>query len=264
MDLIEKANLSFFDFDKVNERLYKSLLVTLSSFTDGDTLKYSEKLALLEAEIRSALRASGYVKKVDEYLANFDKVGGLLIKDYKDAGLRIDNAILKNDLNTFILEKTISDLKGSGINENFVKKISDNIRVNALQGITYKEAANRLQQSIIEKPELNRYASQVATDSLNQYEGALNDTVREKFKLTKFKYIGSEKDTTRPFCSHMRGLGNRSISTEELQSILDKYCPSGVPKEGIGNGMIAGTTVSNFAQNRGGYNCRHTVRWVVE
>lgn len=258
----QKETDKLFDLEKVNNKLYTSLVRILAEFTDGEYLKYSDKLALLESKIRDALRMSGYTQKVEDFLKNFDKINGMVLSDYKEQGLQVQNAIINNDLNKFLLEKTISDLKGNGINEAFIHKVADNIRINTLQGITYEEAANRLQESIVEKPELNRYVGQVAKDSLNQYDGALNDTIRKKYNLTKFKYIGSEMESTRPFCSHMKDLGSE-ITMDQLKIALDRYCPNGVPKEGIGNGMILGTTTENFTQNRGGYNCRHRVLWLV-
>ena len=119
----------------------------------------------------------------------------------------------------------------------------------------------RLNEAIIEKPELTRYVRQVATDALFQYDGALNEDIKKEFGFTKFRYLGSLVEDSRPFCEHMKSLGG-VIDIEQLKIALDDFCPNGEPKKGKGDGMIKGTTVANFSINRGGYNCGHRVRWV--
>jgi len=110
---------------------------------------------------------------------------------------------------------------------------------------------------------LPRYVNQVSLDTLSQIHGALQSEIQIKYKPTKGRWIGSEIETTRPFCKHMKTLTN-PISRETLQGVLNKYIPDGKPKQLIGSGMIEGTNIDNFAINRGGYNCGHLWVWIID
>ncbi len=105
-----------------------------------------------------------------------------------------------------------------------------------------------------------RYAGQVATDSLNGYDGAVNDVIRDSFQLDGFRYVGSLIDDSRQNCIELvNGSGEfekfairpGTYRTEDLQAIIDiaKYRP----------GWNPATTTQTFAQYRGGYRCRHQV-----
>ena len=89
-------------------------------------------------------------------------------------------------------------------------------------------------------------------------------------------YIGSLIETSRPFCIDMHDSQKR-YSKAEVQKKLDEFIPNGIPsKERItiitnqgkeinttkGSGMIEFTDIDNITINRGGYGCRHLVRWI--
>jgi len=142
---------------------------------------------------------------------------------------------------------------------------------------TYQETADLLKRQLVDKPLLIRHVDQVAFDALRQYNGAINDEVRKTYNLKHFFYIGSEIETTRPVCDHIRDNYKGAISIDQLKVILDEFCPNGIPSDvsityetvnGVkrtakkGAGMYDGTTVDNFCQNCGGNRCRHEVKWV--
>jgi hypothetical protein len=118
----------------------------------------------------------------------------------------------------------------------------------------------------------------VAKDAIMQYDGLIQEELRQKFKPTSGRYIGSLIEDSRPFCDHMKDkFANRPVSITQLQTALDEFCPNGQPSQSKitfetvngetksqakGSGMIQGTNIQNFPSLRGGYNCRHEWKWI--
>ena len=111
---------------------------------------------------------------------------------------------------------------------------------------------------------LVRYTKQIVTDSLNQFSANYNATLTDDLGLVWYKYDGSLKDTSRPFCDALIAAKKSCmpyIHVSQLEEIVSgNICGEQVPiydKTGLPQGMIAGTNASNFRVNRGGYNCNH-------
>ncbi len=91
-----------------------------------------------------------------------------------------------------------------------------------------------------------------------------NATLTDDLGLEWYKYDGSLKDTSRPFCDALIAAKKSCmpyIHKSQLEEIVSgNICGEQVPiydKTGLPQGMIAGTNASNFRINRGGYNCNH-------
>jgi len=168
------------------------------------------------------------------------------------------------------------DLKGQGYLVNVIKPLENTIREHVLLQRAFKDLKIDLKEKLVEKPYIVKRVDNIAFDSLKKYNGTTNEIVRIKHDLKWFYYIGSTIENSRPICDHLRDLGNRAISTDELKKILDDFCPNGNPStEKItyvtvnnvsvtlpkGSGMKPGTTVANFPDNTGGYKCRHDVKF---
>ena len=99
---------------------------------------------------------------------------------------------------------------------------------------------------------------------MNQFSANYNATITDDLGLKWYKYDGSLKDTSRPFCDALIGAKKSCmpyIHVSQLEEIVNgQICGEQVPiydKTGLPAGMIAGTNASNFRINRGGYNCNH-------
>ena len=166
----------------------------------------------------------------------------------------------KSDRFKFFSEYAENQITKDGLKNEVIKKIANKIRVASFSDydIDSIKALVRGTSDV-----LPRYVNQVSVDTLSQIHGALQSEIQIKYKPTKGRWIGSEIETTRPFCKHMKTLTN-PISRETLQGVLNKYIPDGKPKQLIGSGMIEGTNIDNFAINRGGYNCGHLWVWIID
>jgi len=266
------------DIDKVSKRLYDILLREVAKLTKGGKLTAENKalLSQLEGIIREALKEAGYTKAMDSYFAGFPAVLQWTNDYYQKQGLSLTP--LLGDTKTYneIQDRVTSDLRGAGVNKDIIKPLADLIRQGAFLGSSYDDAADSLKNVLIEKQLPTRYVSEITKDALMMYEGAIQDEIRVRTNATHFYYVASLIETSRPFCVHMKDkYGSRAIAFSEVETDLNEYCPGGLPSQDVvtyetvngemktakkGNGMFENTFAYNFAQKRGGYQCRHSVR----
>ena len=89
---------------------------------------------------------------------------------------------------------------------------------------------------------MRKYSSQIAHDSIMQFDGQFTKYKGDEAGITSFKYTGTNITTTRDFC---RSNLNRVFTEEEARSVWSSQSWSG--KSG-----------SDPFVNRGGYRCRHS------
>lgn len=296
IDFIAEINKTYGDKLTINQRdLEKELIKILAKYKDGDVLKFNADLANLEDEIVKALKKSGYLGSTNQLLKDMGSIIALNVDKYsylsktKIQKDNLQNYLINHKAIEFYNDLTVDNLKGAGMRLQYVKPVAEMIRQNVLNGLTFEQATDTLLKKVgwertlvdgeaVYKPaplNLTRYAGQVAKDGINQYNGAVNQGVKDRYKLTKFNYVGREKETTRAVCHHLRGM-QMPITEDQLKIVLDEYCPNGTPsdkQETIsinggkehtvrkGGGMIPGTYLDNFTIYRGGYNCEHDVFW---
>jgi hypothetical protein len=260
-----------------SQRFYDLLLQQLSLYTSQGVLQANEQLlAQLEQTIIEELRRSGYSDAANEYFDGFNEITAKAVSDYPRLNVKpvVDNSQIASG----VLDETRDLLRRNGLKENLIKPIENLLRQNVLLGVSFEETANVLREMLVEKPMLVKYADQISYDAIAQYNGSLNDAIRDEFELTNFFYIGSIIEDSRPVCNHIKDNYKGKISTEQLTVILNDFCPNGVPSEDVieyetipgefkrakkGAGMMPNTTLKTWSKNRGGYRCRHDVRWTV-
>ena len=273
------------NLDNIAERIgldFKKILPLLNNilveFVDkGQLTPDTIKLASLDSKILEAIQLSGYGASVDSLLESMMELQGINEKFYQKAEkLSVYDAIQDSERLNNHVKNIIESLKGQGASENILKPIENLIRQQILLRRPYTETVDLLRIELSEESTISRYVKQIATDGLSQYDGIINDEVRVKYGLDKFYYIGSLIETSRPICDHIRDNFKGIIYISDLEKVLDEFCPNGIPSnEKItfitvneekrtmkkGSGMIKGTNSANFSTYRGGYGCRHEVKW---
>lgn len=269
------------DIDKVSQKLYDILLREIAKFTvNGKLTADKAQLAILEETIRQSLVQAGYTTAMNEYFGGFPKVVELNEGYYQKQGISITPMLGDSQLIEEVKSRVTNDLRGAGMNRDLVRPLAELLREGALLNRSYQEAADSLKNALIEKAYPTRYVVQVSKDAISMYDGAIQDEIRIRFKATRFYYVVGLKETSRPFCVHMKEkFGSKPITDKQLKKALDEYCPNGQPSQeeitfttvnGVtetkkkGSGMMENTFVDNFGQKRGGYQCRHDVRWIIE
>jgi len=217
----------------------------------------------LESKIREILVRAGYGKTVDSLLNALQYVSTMTTEYYQKRELT--NIFSESKSANFFIEVLTDNLKGAGINESYIKKISNTIRQETFNGLPKKNLFNSVAKIASDGGVLPRYVNTITTDTIGQYSGILQQEIKNKLNPTKGRWIGKTIATTRPICRHLTKQQERLgfVTAEFLKKSLDIFAPNGIPKDGIGSGMITGTTIDNFEKNRGGYNCRHKWIWIL-
>jgi hypothetical protein len=100
--------------------------------------------------------------------------------------------------------------------ENFVKPIRKALYKNIVFGASVSETIEDLQQYIGGKDsQMQKYVGQVATDSIQQYDGMVNQTYKNEFELGAIRYVGSIIETSRGQCVKWVKNGNFNRRTNK-------------------------------------------------
>ena len=120
-------------------------------------------------------------------------------------------------------------------------RYSNNASIKAQVAVA-KETLQSKYASDIYGNNMRRYASQMAHDSLMQFDGQFTKYKADEAGITSYKYTGTTITTTRPFCANNL---NRVFTEEEARDTWS-------------NQRWAGKSGTDPFINRGGYRCRHS------
>ena len=267
---------------RTNSAFYNNIISALSEILGGDKssqLPINKRfIGNIETMVVKSLRSTNYKAKADAFLKDFDAVNEINKLMHKEVNnININKIINENRRQKVLLSNFTNDLKGifgkskrSELLVRLIAPISELIRKNALFGVTLKDATKDLRKKIIDgNLGLERWAGQIARDSMRKYDGSLQNEIRKKHKMEYFNYVGTISEGTRPLCFSMLSKNRPYWTIPQLKAELDEHIPNGVPSEvkvtyaplgkkktlKKGSGLIPGTTVDNFPELTGGYNC---------
>lgn len=167
------------------------------------------------------------------------------------------------------IEDTVLSLTETGIRANVSEKVGAILKTGVESGARYNDMVKELRTFITGDSEtpgaLERYASQITTDGINQFAATYNKIVTDDLGLKWYTYVGSLVGDSRELCEKL--VSKKYIHESELSQIVKgKIDGVQIPvykKTGLPYGMIAGTTKDNFQVRRGGYRCNHLLMPVV-
>lgn len=225
-----------------------------------------------------------YIKDVKEFANAFNEITALQNAYWQSVETDFTPKPLLREIRQQTIADTIKNLTASGIGNAVADQIATILRTNITSGGSYAQLTEQLREKMLNtttEGSLQKYARQITTDSINQYNAQYTQSVSNDLGFEWYAYQGSEIQTSRPFCQAMvennryfhisqvtnllLGLdaqGNRlkykdNVTGEE--KTVDVYSKTGLP-----NGFIPGTNAANFFVNRGGYFCGHQARPVSE
>lgn len=267
--LLDKSEVDFLKGIELTERaVYLRVLDIIKRLDQsGGRLVQSQAntslLLRLKKEILKVIRKSTYVPKVQNFLTQFDKV--------ENSNRSIYKRILGQPIKTnFSLEKKLvvdsvvdSLATQSAINANFTNPITKVITDSVKFGTTFAQAEENLSllvQGTGKGGLLKRYAGQVVTDSINGFDGAVNDVIRDAFTLDGFRYVGSLIKDSRTNCKDwVKGKGAFKKFAIRPGEFRVEDIPAMIKIAKKRNGWNPQTTPQTFAMYRGGFRCRHQV-----
>jgi hypothetical protein len=234
---------------------FRKELATLDTKAGGvlsNSKRNNKLLTEMRKRIRKILKKVKYFDFVQEFLTDFDS-----LQNYQQFINKRENDITlkKSFLNPYkkwATDKVLFDLNRQGLDAKLIQPIKDELRKAINLGGNFVDMITNVENTLRTTNTLGLLRStvfQASRDSLGQFNGIVNQAVKEAFDLNAIRYVGNIITDTRPQC--IRWVGMRTIMDDELQSEINWANRNGT-------GFIPDTTVDNFLQNRGGYNCRHT------
>jgi len=252
------------------------LLVQKLEVKDGKIKIATSNLKILsqiKSRLDKILLSPEYIKSVKGYLGNFNDVVKLQNEYFNSVAKKFTPPKLTAEIKKQAIESVAKSLTENGLHANITDKVRDMMRKAVTGGASYSTLNKQLTDFLINNEtgegQLLRYTKQITTDALNQFSGQYTQIVSADLGFEWFRYSGSNIETTRPFC--LACTDRKYFHISQLPKVLKGEFPEFEEREGklnkktgLPEGMIAGTDVTNFMTNRGGYNCGHQWRPVSE
>lgn len=219
----------------------------------SNTKRNKEFIRKFKERVRRLLSRVGYFDFVDGFLFSYDDLNSFT----KSINKRINQITIPtaqlSKWRTWGVDKVSFDLSKQGLDTSLIKPLRNELTKVVNLGGNMKDLAQALENQLQPAGRtgglltINTY--QTSRDALGQYYGSINQQIADTFELDGIRYVGSLVNDSRDQC--IRWVDKKVIPIAELQAEINWAFKNGT-------GMIKDTTPSNFLQNRGGYNCRHT------
>lgn len=218
---------------------------------------YGNRVLKLEKQLRQ-IAAKGMRESIAAYMGSFTTIQDRNVALQRTYGAIEVEASKLLPARKFVLEQATNYLSEAGIARQFIQPAKYLLMQQVVTGASITEAQKMLERWAAGEltdgkrtagrptPNLQRYATQLARDTVYQYNGTIQDIIRKEYGLTHFIYAGGVVGDSRPLCRRLVG-SDDSIAFADLPALLNAY-PQGI---------IPGTTAQNFQVYRGGYNCQH-------
>lgn len=265
LDTIDKSINEFVEgLSPIQQRAYNRLLeLTKELAIDkrGNIKRSLNNIRLvnkIKKELDEIVLNKQYLKSVSEFALTFDKVTELQNQYFSTVVETFQPKAVLDELKKVNIDYTIEALTESGIGQGYTDEIKGILRTNITAGGSYADLTDQLRTAIIGKEgedgKLAKYAKQIATDSINQYNRSYNQYVASDLGLKWYQYIGSNIKTTRPFCLAMTK--KRYFHESEIPSIIN----GNIDGQKVSTaGQIEGTNKNNFLIYAGGWQCGHGI-----
>lgn len=274
LDLIETRINSFNErMPKVQEDAYKVILDIAGELETSNgrikpTLKNVKLISKIKAELNKVIFDKEYEKELDKVVKTYSDITKLQNQYFTALTGKFTVPKVLAEIQNLAIEGVVDAMGQDAIGVNVVSPIRDILVKNVTTGGSRADFIEEVREYILDTErgdgKLVKYTKQIVTDSLNQYSANYTQIVSDDLGLEWYKYVGSNKDTTRPFCKALTAAKSTCmpyIHRSQLDEIVEgQICGEQVPiydKTGLPHGMIPGTNAANFPINRGGYNCNH-------
>ena len=274
IDTLDHAADAFDGIATAEQKKIYSEVLTLAKNLDTDAQgKVKQSVANLKrlTQIKAKLAALSKDKEWVAGITQFAQYFGILQQQqnvYYTAhfpSLTLSTAAKQKHqlMKQLAVQNTMDALMGSGLKANVTDKLNDILLRAVTTNAKFSDLQEELRAHLLGKDggqgAFARYATTYATTALSQFTGQNNKLLTDDLDCEWFMYVGSNKETTREFCSHLtaKKFVHRSEIPDLLKGKIDDYQCAIYPKTNLPYGMIEGTTPDNFQCNCGGWNCRH-------
>ena len=239
------ADLHERQIKKTLENLEDEIISTISKATEGELI--STRIAIeLRTDIKRHIQET-YLTGADTLVRDYDKIVNEFLNEF--GKLRIPDkfkSLTKVDLETITALKKQAFYGFEDIANKYLTEISGNVYQNAIAGRSFKDMIKDIKGKINGEVDrvgrsMSGYASQIAHDSVMQFDGQFTIHKAKEAGLKHFKYTGTIMGTTRDFCRRHIG---RTYNEKQIRAIW--------------TGNWGGKSSGDPFIVRGGYRCRHT------
>jgi hypothetical protein len=243
-----------------------SLLMKDFSVKNGKILSNMDNLKLLnkiKGKLERLVFSKEYVKDVSDFVRAYSTVAGIQNNYFKALDKNFKAKDYYSALKQVAIDSTIEGLTESGVRANVIKPVTDLLLTGITSGQSYAQMEETLRKTLTETADgagaLSRYAKTYTIDSINQFSAEYMTAISSDLGYEWFAYRGTNLETTREFCKHMKKKEyvHKSEFPEILKGKINGHQCRIYEKTGLPYGMKEGTNVDNFTANRGGWNCGH-------
>lgn len=255
---------------KLQDKILKRILELLDSYdSKGGFFETSTtnraKLAAIEGEITSIIKAAGYFSAADLFIRDLGKITENTIK--LQAGFNSIELQKKSlvGIQKVYAENAITHLSEGGLNSNFIGPVTTIVNEATTFGYSIEKSRQTLQEFVTGTADapgkLESYLTTTARDTVSQLQGAQHQAISNEFEMPLIRYVGGELKDSRGQCVRWHGM--QYIQQKDLQKEIDLAFKNQaakliMPKGHRWGGMIKDTTPENFLIRRGGWGCLHT------
>ena len=231
---------------KTLENLEAEIVSSISKATDGLELVETKIAIELRKDIRRHIQET-YLTTADSIVRDYDKIVNEFINEFGKLNIPEKfKTLTKIDLETINALKYQTFSGFEELANRYLTEISANVYQNAIAGRSFNDMVKDIKAKIngavdVRGRPMSVYASQIAHDSVMQFDGQFTIYKSKKAGLKHFKYTGTNIQTTRPFCR--RHVGN-TYNEKQIRAIW--------------TGSWSGKSSGDPFIVRGGYRCRHT------
>ena len=213
-------------------------LLASAPLRDGDLFDL-EWAVQSRAEIRRLVEEE-YLKTVDGIIREYTAVAGGTAEMLATYG-----AFTKLDPSIINQLQRLSFQGFQDIGTEYLDIVAKEVYQNTLTGRAFAESVRTVKEAVGGRLAMN--ANQLVHDSLMQFDASVNTAIGMEAGATKWKYVGRIIATTRPFCREHEG---QIFTNDEIESTW--------------SGSWAGKASGDPFIVRGGYNCGHQFRPVID
>lgn len=263
--IIDDSQNDFLRALKASEKfIFEELIKILAvlSVTNGklqNNAKTTQFILSLDKRINNALKQAGYTSSVNDFLKNFDTLAANAKAIQSEMnGLNIGMNQLKPIIN---IEKQNTLKKLTSLDKDFIAPLRETIYRNIYHGSDITTIEKTIKDFVLSTPDsdsrLSKYVNQISRDSIQQFDGSIQQTIGDELGLNAIRYVGSIINDSRGQCVKWAQNNGGLILLKDLQEEIDWADAGGSYQGHKISGMIPGTTPETFVILRGGYNCRH-------
>lgn len=246
---------------QAQQRIFNLLFQSLDSFNieDGKFVigaPYAHRISALTREIERILEST-YRPAITQYLnaySTLDQANATFQLSYNELEVNVSKLTAARQTvysqASYYLNNALAEAYIQPAKYILMQQVTTGATIKDAQRILRSWDAGKLSDGRLASnrpsPNLQRYSTQIARDSIYKANTAINEVIAREYGLDHFIYVGSLVEDSRALCRHIVN-EDRIMSLDEMPALIKKY-----PQ-----GLYPNTTKENFINVVGGFSCGH-------